>query len=352
MQIKKMYYVLVTGGAGYIGSHTVLYLLQEGYNVIVVDNLCNSNIETIDTLRSFTRDPKRQLIFFKETICDKVKMMEIFQNFNITTVIHFAGLKSVSESINEPLEYYNNNVITTLILLECMKKTMVPRIVFSSSATVYGDVRGSDMIKEEANLKPLTPYGKSKLMCEDIIRDYIVSNGNSYSVILRYFNPVGCHKSGLLGENPKNKPNNLMPCITNAMCSKIPMKIFGYDYDTKDGTAVRDYIHVCDLAQGHIAAVKKLERTNINENDDRTFIYNMGNGIGYSVKEMIETMEKVTNVTVPRILSDRRAGDAECVIADPRKAFEELSWKPKRDMNIICASVWKWKSNYQKLKKI
>jgi len=332
-------YILVTGGAGYIGSHTTLALLQNGYKVVIVDNLCNSYREAIDRIRFLANDKKRQLVFVKGDVDDKDCLRRIFKKYHIDAVVHFAGLKSVTESFEAPLHYYRNNVTATCVLLECMKDFGCNRIVFSSSATVYGNAKRA-FIEESDPVAPLTPYGRSKLMCEDIILDSCVARKELCAVILRYFNPVGCHESGLLGENPRNAPNNLMPCVTQAMSKGTPMCIFGNDYKTKDGTPVRDFIHVSDLSMGHVAALKKLETVS------RSFarIYNMGNGKGSTVMQVIETMCEITGIDVPYKIVGRRTGDAECVVANPERAFKELYWTPRRSLDAMCRSAWNWQS--------
>jgi len=331
-------YILVTGGAGYIGSHTTLCLLQNGYKVIIVDNLCNSYSESISRVKDISGCKSSDLLFFKLSVNNKKKLSAVFNKYPIDAVIHFAGLKSVSESIRDPLSYYHNNVTATCTLLECMEAAGCYKIVFSSSATVYGNAK-DEFIKEDAPVSPLTPYGRSKLMCEEVIKDSCISNPSMCAAILRYFNPVGCHKSGLIGENPKNAPNNLMPCVTDAMMKKVPMKLYGEDYATHDGTAVRDFIHVEDLAAGHLAALRKLQSIQVSF----CKIYNMGNGVGSSVKEVIFTMETVTGVTVPFVVSPRRPGDAEKVVACPDRAFSELKWKPVKKLEDMCSSAWNWK---------
>lgn len=333
--------VLVTGGAGYIGSHTTLALLQNGYQVVIIDNLCNSYVESVHRVRKLGGASKDDVVFVKADLNDRTKLEKVFATYSISSVIHFAGLKSVSESIAEPLLYYNNNVTVTCNILEVMQKFGCKHIVFSSSATVYGDAKDL-YIKETAPVGPLTPYGRSKLMCEEIIRDtYNSDNSFLRAAILRYFNPVGCHPSGLIGENPRNAPNNLMPCVVGAMVSGKPMRVFGADYGTADGTAIRDFIHVCDLAEGHVMALRKLEGAC----EGMCEIYNMGNGTGSSVKQVLTTMEQVTDVAVPHVVIGRREGDAMCVVADPSKANKELGWRPFRDLAEMCESAWKWKSS-------
>jgi len=335
-------YILVTGGAGYIGSHTTLALLKVGHKVVVVDNLCNSYKESVQRVQTLAQCAPNDLIFIEASVNDKTALDNIFGKYNIDAVIHFAGLKSVSESINHPLHYYHNNVTATCVLLECMEAHGCNKIVFSSSATVYGNAT-QPYIKETYPTSPLTPYGRSKLMCEEVIID-TCNSSNLSAVILRYFNPVGCHESGMIGENPRNGPNNLMPCVTAAMSSEMPMNVFGSDYKTDDGTAIRDFIHVVDLADGHVAALNKLISVNAKGKREHTFceIYNMGNGTGSSVKEVIHTMEEATGVTVPHKIVGRRPGDAECVVADPSKAFCELDWRPKLLLVDMCRTAWNW----------
>jgi UDP-glucose 4-epimerase len=364
-QIDKLYdknneknaYILVTGGAGYIGSHTTLSLLKSGYKVVIVDNLCNSYKESIQRVRFLSECDKKDLIFIKASVNDKFALSKIFEKYKISAVIHFAGLKSVTESIHHPLRYYRNNVTATCVLLECMALYGCKRIVFSSSATVYGNTSEA-YIKETARVSPLTPYGRSKLMCEEVIVDTCKSGKDLSAAILRYFNPVGCHESGLIGENPRNAPNNLMPCVTGAMLSNIPMCVFGKDYNTKDGTAIRDFIHVVDLADGHVAALRKLEQIGEKASNAENFceIYNMGNGVGSTVKEVISMMEEVTTILVPHNYVKRRDGDAECVVADPSKSYTELVWKPNLTLEQMCKSAWNWQkknpNGYRKNKPI
>jgi len=328
--------VLVTGGAGYIGSHTVLELLEQGYDVVVVDNLCNSQIESLNRVQEIT---KRQLFFYEASINDADRLHAIFQQHTIDAVIHFAGLKAVKESISQPLEYYKTNVEGTRTLLEVMVHHGCNNIVFSSSATVYGNV-DSPTIKEDHPVGPINPYGQTKLTAEYLIHDVCTAHPNFNAALLRYFNPIGAHASGLIGEDPTSPPNNLLPCVTRAMIHRDqPLRVFGTSYNTRDGTAVRDFIHVVDLAQGHLAALRKLFK-----GAPGCVVYNMGNGRGYSVKEIISKMENVTGVSVPRIDADPRPGDAVSVIADPSLAFEQLQWQPKLGVDEMCRSAWKWQS--------
>jgi UDP-glucose 4-epimerase len=341
---NKQSYILVTGGAGYIGSHTTLLLLQAGYKVVVIDNLCNSYKKSIKRVRKLANAQKGDLIFVKADLKDKKSLNAVFRKFNITSVIHFAGLKSVSESQDHPIMYYQNNVLATVSLLETMVKYHCHNIVFSSSATVYGDTK-EPYIKEDAPTNPLTPYGRSKLMCEHVIQD-VCKNKQVSAVILRYFNPVGCHPSGLLGENPKGTPNNLMPCLTKAMVANKPLKLYGDDYDTKDGTAVRDFIHVMDLGKGHIDALNKLEHNGA-EKQGFCQVYNMGNGHGSSVMQVVLTMTKVAQQQVLYDIVERRVGDAECVVANPTKAMTQLGWMPKHTLDEMCSSAWYWTTSSQ-----
>ncbi|KAJ3268562.1 hypothetical protein HDV01_002580 [Terramyces sp. JEL0728] len=333
-------YILVTGGAGYIGSHTVLELLNEGFKVIVVDNLVNSTQESLNRVLKLA--PKgSELHFFKVDICNKADLEKVFADFKIDAVIHFAGLKAVNESISIPLRYYTNNITGTLILLECMDTVNCNNIVFSSSATVYGNPDGFEALDEAQSTGPINPYGQTKLMAEVIIEDFCNSKKVMNASILRYFNPIGAHESGIIGENPLLPPSNLLPCVTRAMLHENrPLHVYGDDYDTHDGTAVRDYIHVVDLARGHVAALEKLL-----QDSPGCMVLNMGNGRGYSVKEVVDHMHKVTGVAVPHILAARREGDAQYVVADPSKALKLLNWKPKHDLTAMCHSAWKWQSN-------
>ena len=326
---------MVTGGAGYIGSHTTLALLQNGYNVVVVDNLCNSYRESLRRVHKLA--PKKIKKFYKLSIGDKAALTKVFKRHRIDAVIHFAGLKSVNESISNPVLYYQQNVAATCTLIEVMQAHNCKKIIFSSSATVYGNAKDA-FIKETAPTAPMTPYGRSKLMCEDVIRDTCNSWSDWSAAVLRYFNPVSAHSSSLIGESPRNAPNNLMPSVTAAMISRKPLKLFGNDYNTSDGTTIRDYIHVVDLADSHVAALKKV----LSQEGCFHQIYNIGNGRGATIMELIDTMTDVTGVKVPYVISARRPGDAECVVADPAKAFVELKWQPKLGLEEMCCYAWKW----------
>ena len=310
--------ILVTGGCGYIGSHTVVELLNNNYEVIVIDNLVNSKKDVIDSVEKITG---KNVIFYEGNVQDEILLDKIFSSHKIDAVIHFAGLKAVGESVEKPLEYYQNNLDSTLVLLKIMKKNNVKRIIFSSSATVYGNNKNVPF-KESYEIGGTTnPYGTTKLFIERILNDLSVSDPNFSIVILRYFNPIGAHKSGLIGDNPNGIPNNLMPYICKVAIGELPkLNVFGNDYPTKDGTGVRDYIHVVDLAIGHVKAINKVLK------DVGVHIYNLGTGVGYSVLEIVKNFEKENNVTIPYVIQKRREGDiAECY-ADVSKARDELEF--------------------------
>ena len=319
--------ILVTGGTGYIGSHACVELLNNGYEVVIVDNLSNSKREVVNKIKEITgKDVK----FYKQDVCNKKALQKIFSENQIDAVIHFAGLKAVGESVKKPLMYYRNNLDSTLSLLEVMNEYNCKNIVFSSSATVYGSPK-SLPIKEDFPLSTTNPYGSTKLMIEDILRDLYVSD-NSWSIaLLRYFNPIGAHESGLIGENPNGIPNNLMPYIIKVAIGELPvLNVFGDDYDTKDGTGVRDYIHVVDLAKGHIKAIEHVLKTK------GVDTFNLGTGHGYSVLELVKTFEKVNNLKVNYKITDRRPGDIASCYADPTKAKEILGWKAEKDIEEMC----------------
>ena len=331
--------VLVTGGTGYIGSHTVVELLNEGKEVVVIDNFYNSNPEVLDSIKKITN---KDFKFYEIDYLDKDKLEKVFEENDIESVINFAGFKAVGESVEKPLEYYHNNIGGAVILLETMKKYNVKKFVFSSSATVYGDPKVIP-ITEECEIGGTTnPYGTTKLFIEQILQDLYISDNTWDICILRYFNPVGAHESGLIGEDPKGKPNNLMPFITKVAAGLLPeLSVFGNDYDTPDGTGVRDYIHVVDLAKGHLLALDKLNKEN-----NGIFIYNLGTGKGYSVLEMIETFKKVNNIDVPYKIVERRPGDIAMCYSDPSKAEKELGFKATKTLEDMCMDGW----NYQKNK--
>ncbi len=326
--------ILVTGGAGYIGSHTVVELLNIGENVIIVDNLINSQIETIDKIKEITG---KDIKFYQVDILDREKLERVFEeNTDIESVIHFAGLKAVGESVEKPLEYYKNNLIGTLTLLETMRKYNCKKIIFSSSATVYGEQATSQYVETMKRGETTNPYGTTKAMIEKMLEDIYYAD-NSWNIsILRYFNPIGAHESGLIGEDPKGIPNNLMPFIMKVANKEIDhLNIFGKDYATKDGTAARDYIHVVDLAKGHLKALEKL-----NNEKSGLFIYNLGTGNPYTVQEIVDTFKKVNNIDVPYEYTERRAGDLTIMYADPTKAREELGWAAEKNIEDMCKDSW------------
>jgi len=326
--------ILVTGGTGYIGSHTAVELIQSNYDVIIVDNLCNSKESVIDSIKEITG---KEVKFYKEDVRDKEALRKIFtDNPDISAVIHFAGLKAVGESVEKPIMYYDNNIGSTLSLIQVMSEFNCKKIVFSSSATVYGDPEKLP-ITEDCKLSTTNPYGTTKLMIENILRD-LYNSDNQWSIaLLRYFNPIGAHKSGLIGENPNGIPNNLMPYIIKVATGELPeLNVFGDDYDTEDGTGVRDYIHVVDLAKGHIKALEKAI------NSKGTNIYNLGTGNGYSVLDLITTFERVNNIKVNYKIVERRPGDIASCYADASKAYKELGWKAEKDINDMCKDAYNY----------
>jgi UDP-glucose 4-epimerase len=327
--------ILVTGGAGFIGSHTVVELLKENKDVIVVDNLSNSKREALDRVEEITG---KSLTFYKTDLLNKKEMDDIFSKHDVEAVIHFAGFKAVGESVEKPLSYYHNNITGTLYLCELMKKHGVYNIVFSSSATVYGDPHEVP-IKEDFPLSATNPYGRTKLFIEEILRDLHVSDDNWNVALLRYFNPVGAHKSGRIGEDPNDIPNNLMPYITQVAVGKLDeLSVFGDDYPTHDGTGVRDYIHVVDLALGHLKALEKLQT------NPGVVTYNLGTGQGYSVLDVVKAFEKASGQNIPYQITDRRPGDIASCYADPSKAEKELGWKAERTLVDMCKDAWRWQS--------
>ena len=329
--------ILVTGGAGYIGSHTCVELLSSGYEVVVVDNLCNSSEESIHRVEEITG---KKVTFYEADLLDRKSLEMIFEKENIDSVIHFAGLKAVGESVAKPLEYYYNNVTGTLILCDVMRNHGVKNIVFSSSATVYGNPK-TVPIKEDFPLSVTNPYGRTKLMLEEILRDLYVADPEWNVILLRYFNPIGAHKSGRIGENPKGIPNNLVPYITQVAVGKLScLGVFGDDYDTPDGTGVRDYIHVVDLAIGHVRAIEKLKQQN-----GGVLVYNLGTGIGYSVLDIVKAFEKACGKPIPYEIKERRPGDIPTCYADPSLAKKELSWEAKRGLDEMCEDSWRWQKN-------
>lgn len=325
--------ILVTGGAGYIGSHTCIELIKSGYEVIVIDNLCNSSIESIKRVESLV---DCNIPFHKVDVRDKVALTEVFKRYSIDGVIHFAGLKSVGESVDKPLEYYDTNVGGTCTLVDVMREFNCKIFVFSSSATVYGNP-STLPIKEDFPLSATNPYGRSKLIIEELLQDIFFADESWHIALLRYFNPVGADKSGLIGENPNNVPNNLLPFISQVAVGKLDrLSIFGDDYDTPDGTGVRDYIHVVDLAKGHIKALKALK------NKPQVLIINLGTGNGYSVLDVVKAFEKASGKKIPYIIVDRRLGDIATCYADPTFAKEKLAWKAEYELDEMCEDTWRW----------
>ncbi len=327
--------VLVTGGAGYIGSHTCIELIQAGHTVLVLDNLVNSSAESLRRVEAIVQQP---VDFVEGDIRDTELLDRVFSEHDIDSVVHFAGLKAVGESTEKPLDYYDNNVYGTLCLLQVMKRHGCKNLVFSSSATVYGDPH-TVPIQEHFPLSATNPYGRSKLMIEDILRDLNASDSEWQVALLRYFNPVGAHKSGTIGEDPNGIPNNLMPFITQvAIGKREALSVFGSDYNTPDGTGVRDYIHVVDLAKGHVKAIEKLN------SNPGCVAYNLGTGVGYSVLDMVKALEKASGNKVPYKLVDRRPGDIACCYADPAHAEQELGWRAELGLEDMMADSWRWQS--------
>lgn len=328
--------ILVTGGMGYIGSHTILELLDSGSDeIIIFDNLSNSKKDTLLSIKEISKK-ESSLTFIEGDLLDKECLKKIFGNFNVESVIHFASLKSVGESVENPLIYYSNNLVGTINLLDVMSTYEVKKIVFSSSATVYGDTTVLP-IKEDSGLNTTNPYGTTKLVIEQILKDLSASDSQWNITILRYFNPIGAHESGLIGEDPLGKPNNIMPYINKVARGHLPfVNIFGNDYSTHDGTGVRDYIHVVDLAKGHI---KALFNSNSEYNTGLN-IYNLGTGKGYSVLELIRRYEKVNNVKVPYVFTERRSGDIDSCYADATKAKKELGWIAEKNLDDMCRDSW------------
>jgi UDP-glucose 4-epimerase len=328
--------VLVTGGAGYIGSHTVVELLNAGDDVVVIDNLSNSSEEALKRVEKITG---KSAIFYQGDILDTALLNHIFTNHAIESVVHFAGVKAVGESVSDPLKYYQNNVEGTLNLLKCMDCAQVYRLVFSSSATVYGDPQELPLTEQSPVGGTTNPYGTSKYMVERILQDLADSNEKWRFAILRYFNPVGAHKSGLIGEDPNDIPNNLLPYISQVAIGKLAcLGVFGNNYDTPDGTGVRDYIHVVDLALGHLKALSKLESAN------GALVYNLGTGNGYSVLEMVKAFEQASEKVVKFEIKPRRPGDIAACYANPDKAKVELNWVAERDLNDMMLDAWRWQS--------
>ena len=327
--------ILVTGGAGYIGSHTCIELIKAGYRVVVVDNLCNSSLESLKRVEKLSGS---DIPFYKVDVRDKVALTRVFKKYSIGGVIHFAGLKAVGESIEKPIEYYDTNVGGTFILAEVMRDFNCKTFIFSSSATVYGDPH-TVPIKEDFPLSATNPYGRSKLMIEEFLQDVFVADDSWHIALLRYFNPIGAHKSGLIGEEPNGIPNNLIPYISQVAVGKLKkLSIFGGDYDTPDGTGVRDYIHVVDLAKGHVKALQALK------NKSQVLIVNLGTGNGYSVLDMVKAFEKVSGKNIPYQIVDRRLGDIAICYANSTFAADKLDWKAEYELNVMCEDTWRWQS--------
>ena len=328
--------ILVTGGAGYIGSHTCMELLNSNYQVTVIDNLSNSSYESLSRVQQLTG---KKLEFHKEDLLNSKALHEIVSKGNFEAIIHFAALKAVGESTKIPLRYYQNNIIGTLNLLDAMDKTRIKNFVFSSSATVYGDPHKVP-ITEEFPLSATNPYGRTKLMMEDILRDMGAAKERMNIVLLRYFNPVGAHESGEIGEDPNDIPNNLLPYISQVAVGRLEeLSVFGNDYPTVDGTGVRDYIHVVDLALGHLKAIEILDK------EPGVVAFNLGTGKGYSVLEIVEAFSKSCGRPIPYRLVERRPGDVAACYADPKKANRELNWKASRGLDEMCQDAWRWQSN-------
>jgi UDP-glucose 4-epimerase len=327
--------ILVTGGAGYIGSHTCIELIKAGYEVVVVDNLCNSSLESLKCVESLA---DCNIPFHKVDVRDKVALTQVFEQYSIDGVIHFAGLKAVGESVEKPIEYYDTNVGGTFILADVMRDFGCKTFVFSSSATVYGDPH-TVPIKEDFPLSVTNPYGRSKLMIEEFFQDIFVADDSWHIALLRYFNPVGAHKSGLIGEDPNDTPNNLVPYISQVAIGKLEkLSVFGGDYDTPDGTGVRDYIHVVDLAKGHVKALQALK------DKPQVLTVNLGTGNGYSVLDIVKAFERASDKNIPYQIVDRRLGDIATCYADPTYAKEKLDWKAKYELDEMCEDTWRWQS--------
>ena len=330
--------ILVTGGAGYIGSHTAVELLNAGREIVIVDNFSNSKPEVLEKIKKITG---KEIKFYELNYLDREALEKVFQENNIEAVLNFAGYKAVGESVQKPLEYYENNISGAIVLLEVMKKYNVKKFIFSSSATVYGEPERIPLTEECKIGGTTNPYGTTKLFIEQILQDLYKSDNTWDIAILRYFNPVGAHESGLIGEEPQGIPNNLMPYVVRVASGQLEqLSVFGNDYDTPDGTGVRDYIHVVDLAKGHIKALEKLEKE-----ETGIYIYNLGTGIGYSVLDMIKAFEKATGKTVKYKIAPRRAGDIATCYSNPEKARKELEWKAENTLEDMCKDSWNYIKN-------
>ncbi len=333
--------ILVTGGMGYIGSHTCVELLNAGYEVVILDNLYNSNAEVLSRIEQITG---KQPAFVKADLLDYDATNRVFEDYSIDSVIHFAGYKAVGESVEKPIEYYHNNLTGTLHLCDCMRKHGVKKMVFSSSATVYGDPAFVPITEACPTGGVTNPYGQTKFMIEQILQDLYVSDPTWEIILLRYFNPIGAHASGLMGEDPKGIPNNLLPFVAQVAIGKRErVSVFGDDYDTPDGTGVRDYIHVVDLAKGHVKAIEKFVAMDA-DGKIGVKIYNLGTGQGYSVLDIIRAFSQACGREIPYVVTDRRAGDIATCYADPTKAYEELAWKAELSIDRMCEDSWRWQS--------
>ena len=328
--------ILVTGGAGFIGSHTCVELLNAGYEIVIVDNLSNSKYEVVNRIKTITN---KTVTFYQVDVCDKISLKEVFKKHSIDSVIHFAGLKAVGESTIMPMKYYENNIMSTLTLIEIMKEFNCKNLIFSSSATVYGPQEVMP-IKEDASLSATNPYGRTKLFIEYILKDLYNADNEWNIALLRYFNPVGAHSSGLIGEDPNGIPNNLCPYITQVAVGKLPyLRVFGNDYDTIDGTGVRDYIHVVDLALGHLCAIEKLN------SNPGLVIYNLGTGMGCSVLEMVNAFENAIGKTIEYRIIERRPGDVAVCYADASKAYREMNFKTTKTIDDMAKDAWNFQIN-------
>ena len=333
--------ILVTGGTGYIGSHAVIALTAAGYHPVIVDNLTNSRASVLERITEITG---KRPSFYKINIQNSAALNEIFQEHQIAAVIHFAGLKAVGESIVDPLRYYENNIKSAISLCSVMSKQNIKSLIFSSSASIYGEP-SIFPVKEDCTPAPTNPYARSKLIIEQILQDIHVADPSWRIVILRYFNPVGAHESGLVGEDPRGVPNNLMPCISQvAMGSRKKINIYGKDYPTSDGTGVRDYIHIMDLVEGHVAALVKMEKTDLWSSYKNPLIINLGTGQGYTVMEMLRAFEEASGKKIPYRITDGRPGDIAACYADPSLAQKLLKWKAKRSLVDMCSDAWRWQS--------
>lgn len=335
--------VLLTGGAGFIGSHTAVELIESGYEVVIVDDLSNCDMEVLDNIEKITG---KKPVFYKADVKDKDALRIIFKEHKIDSVVHFAGFKAVGESVEKPVMYYRNNIDTTLSLLETMKEFNVKKFIFSSSATIYGDAVPPCVESMETG-GCTNPYGWTKWMNEQILKDASKADPELRVVLLRYFNPVGAHESGFLGEKPNGIPNNLMPYISQVASGKLEkLNVFGDDYDTLDGTGVRDYIHVVDLAKGHVAALRYLDKFKGCD------AINLGTGVGYSVLDMIKAFSKVNNIEIPYVIAERRSGDIAALYSTPEKAYRVLGWKAEKTLEDMCRDTWNWEKNCKATKQI